>query len=155
MPFRKPKDPEALERWRVVQRARKVQRKEAAKADPRFLALKKAAKERQQAAYEKARERTRAAIAEAKKRQRATIKKAKELAAAQREDRLAGQRAERDAALLRKFVRPASTTTDPGSFALSALTATARPTAQREAQESRPSAMAGQLAFANLTNKAE
>jgi hypothetical protein len=60
MPFRKPQDPEAIERWKAVQRALKAQRKAA--ATPRLLALKKAAQERQREAYAKARERATALL---------------------------------------------------------------------------------------------
>ena len=72
-------------------------------------ALKKAAQEYQQTAYERAKERNRAALAVAKKRQRAAYEKAKgrmkQLRAAQKEQRIkreAAERAERDAQLLRR-----------------------------------------------------
>ena len=42
MAFRRPQDPEALERWKAVKRALKAQQKAAAKANPKLLALKKA-----------------------------------------------------------------------------------------------------------------
>jgi hypothetical protein len=116
MSFRRPGDPEALERWKQAQHALKEQRRAARASDPRLQAMKKAAKEKQRAAYEKAKERNRAALAEARKRQRAAYEKAKErrkelLVAAQkkRHEREAAKRAERDAALIRKFVRPATT----------------------------------------------
>jgi hypothetical protein len=147
--FRRPQDAEALERWRAVKRALKAQQKAAAKANPKLLALKRAAKERQQAAYEQARERNRAALAEAKKRQREAVRKAKETAAAQR-----------TTALLRKFVRPATTT--GGDVRLSALAPKVRPSPPEASRSSvakpaRSSSKRGpvQLAFESLAGKDE
>jgi hypothetical protein len=150
VPFRKPEDPEALARWRAVQRALKAQRKAAAKEDPRLLALKKAAKERQHAAYERARERNRAALAEAKKRQREAMRKAKEAIAVQR-----------SAALLRKLVRPATVAAEePTVAAALAARQVADSVARERATARKPKAGASkvspaQLVFAALTSKTE
>ena len=85
---------------------------------------------RPRAAYEKAKERNRAALAEAKRGQRVAYRKARErrgeLVAEQkkqRPDRGAAARAERDEALLRKLVRPATTLgADTASAAPASLT---------------------------------
>lgn len=98
MAFLRPQDPVTLERWKTARRTLKAHRRSAAKANSKLLALKRAAQERQQAAYEKARERNRAAVSEAKRRQREAVRKAKKTAAAPH-----------PIAPLRKHVRPATT----------------------------------------------
>jgi len=114
MPFYKPGDPKARERVKQERRERKEQRRVLTN-DPRFQAMKKAAKERQRAAYAKAKEQQGSAYAEAKKRQRAAYAKAKEhrkeLLVEQkklRREREAAEQAARDAALMRRLVRPAA-----------------------------------------------
>jgi len=153
MPFRTPRDPGAPERRKAVQRALRAQRKAAAKANTRAEELKKAAQEQRRVAYEKARERNRAALAEAKKRQRAALKKAKErlreLAAAREEQRASKTRSAHDAAVLRRFVRPA---TGPAIDVVAALTRRPRPPGPKHAPQSH-SARPVQLAFGNMNAK--